>query len=114
MRFPLLSLEYCGGELHALAAIFDTGSEKQGAQMLFHSSGADVQLLGDFLIAASFDQKEENLFIALRDFDIAQIQHDSFLSACLSFTGLLVIDSNSIGERESKWFAKRSPEHTEG
>jgi hypothetical protein len=102
MRFPLLSLEYRGGELHALAAIFDSGSEKQRAQMMFHGPGADVQLLGDFLIAASFDQKEENLFIALRNFDVAEIQHDSFLSACLSFTGLLPIDSNSIGERKSK------------
>jgi hypothetical protein len=83
MGFPLLSLEYCGRELHALAAIFDAGPEKQRAQMLFHSPGTDVQLLGDFLVAASFDQQVQNLFIALRDFDVAEIQHDGFLSACL-------------------------------
>jgi hypothetical protein len=83
MGFPLLSLEHCGRELHALAAIFDSGSEKQRAQMLFHSPGADVQLLRDFLVAASFDQQVKNLLIALRDLDVTEIQHDGFLSACL-------------------------------
>jgi hypothetical protein len=82
MGFPLLSLKYCGRELHALAAIFDSGSEKQRSEMLFHSPRADVQLLGDFLVAASFDQQVKNLLIALRDFDVAEIQHDDFLSAC--------------------------------
>jgi hypothetical protein len=73
-------------------------------------------LLRDFLIAAAFDQKVQNLFIALRDFDVAEIQHNGFLSTSLARRTLLayfVLDSNSVGEKESKWFAKRSPAHTE-
>jgi hypothetical protein len=68
--------------------------------MLFHCAGADTQLLGDFFIAASFNQKEENLFIALRDFNVAEIQHD-VSSLLLERYCLPVIDSNSIGERKS-------------
>jgi hypothetical protein len=75
MRLPLLSLEYGGRQLHALAAILDSGSQKQSTQMLFHGPGADVQLLCDFLVAASFDQQAQNLFIALRNLDLAKIQH---------------------------------------
>jgi hypothetical protein len=83
MRLPLFPLEHGCGKLHALAAILDPGSEKQRTQMLFHGPGADVQLLRDFLVAASFDQQLENLFIALRNFDVAQIQHGmSSLLAC--------------------------------
>jgi hypothetical protein len=64
--------------------------------MLFHGAGADVQFLGDFLVAASFHQELQNLFIALRDLDAAEIQHENFLSACF------IIESNSIVEYESK------------
>jgi hypothetical protein len=71
--FPLLSLEDGGRELHALAPILDSGSQEQRAKMLFHGPGADVQLLGDLLVAAAFDQKVQNLFVASRDLDIAEI-----------------------------------------
>jgi hypothetical protein len=57
MRLPLLSLEYGSRELDALTAILNSGSQEQRTQMLFHGPGADVELLRDFLIAASFDQK---------------------------------------------------------
>src|ERR1700687_3364837 len=101
MRFPLLSLEYGGGELHPLAAILDSGSKKQSTQMLFHGPGADVQLLRDFLVAASFDQQVQNLFITLRNLDVAEIQHEAFLSE--SEPSLFrLIDSNSITPYESK------------
>jgi hypothetical protein len=86
MGFPLLSLEHGGRQLHALAAVFDSGSQKQRAQVLLHGPGADVQLLGDFLVAASFNQEVKNLFIASRNLDVAEIQHDDFLSAhCHTF-----------------------------
>jgi hypothetical protein len=93
MRFPLLSLEYGGCQLHALAAILDSGSQKQSTQVLFHGPGTDIQLLRDFLIAAAFDQKLQNLFIASRYFDVAEIQH-SFLSACSKPSGFC-FDLNS-------------------
>jgi hypothetical protein len=85
MRFPLLSLEYGGGQFHPLAAILDSGSQKQSTQVLFHGPGAYVQLLRDFLVAASFDQQVQNLLIAVRDFDVAEIQHCGSLSECGSF-----------------------------
>jgi hypothetical protein len=75
-------LEHGGSELHALAAILDPGPQKQRTQMLFHGPGADVQLLRDFFIAAPFDQQVQNLFITLRNFDVTEIQHSAFLSAC--------------------------------
>jgi hypothetical protein len=55
--FPLLSLEYGSREFYPFAAILDPGSQKQRAEMLLHSPGADVQSLRDFLVAASFDQQ---------------------------------------------------------
>jgi hypothetical protein len=79
MSLPLLSLEYGGGELYPFAAILNTGSEKQSPKMLFHGPGADVQLLRDFLVAASFDQQMQNLLIALRNLDVAEIQHCALL-----------------------------------
>jgi hypothetical protein len=93
MRFPLLSLEHGGGELHSLAAICDAGPQKQRTQMLFHSPGADVQLLRDLLVAASFHEQMQNLFVAACDFDIAKIQHGA--SSSEVFVAPL-IDSNSI------------------
>jgi hypothetical protein len=79
MSLPLLSLEYGGSELYPFAAIFDAGSEKQSPKMLFHGPGADVQLLRDFLVTASFYQQMQNLFIALRNLDVAEIQHCALL-----------------------------------
>jgi hypothetical protein len=73
MGLPLLSLEYGGRQLHALAAILDSGSQKQRTQMLFHGPGADVQLLRNFFVAAPFDQQVQNLFIALCNLDVAEI-----------------------------------------
>jgi hypothetical protein len=84
MRFPLLSLEHGGRELHALAAIFDSGPQKQRTQVLFHGPGADIQLLGDFLVAASLHQEVENLFVAARNFDVAEIQHGGYLALFLA------------------------------
>jgi hypothetical protein len=55
MRLPLLSLEYGSRELYPLTAILNSGAQKQRTQMLFHGAGADVELLRDFLVAASFD-----------------------------------------------------------
>jgi hypothetical protein len=92
MRLPLLSLENSSREFHALAAIPNSGSQKQGTQMLFHGPGADVQLLRDFLIAASFDQQLQNLFIAMRNLDVAEIQHEIFLSSCWRYVSLFASD----------------------
>jgi hypothetical protein len=64
--------------------------------MLFHGPGADVQFLRDFLVAASFHQQVQNLFVALRNLDVTEIQHGRFLSARGSLTRFLLIDSNSI------------------
>jgi hypothetical protein len=88
MRLPLLSLEHGGRKFHSLTAILDSGSQKQGTQMLFHGPGTDVQLLRDFLVAASFDQQVQNLFIALRNLDVAEIQHgdSSRLAELCSFS----------------------------
>jgi hypothetical protein len=92
MRLPLLSLENGSRKFHALAAILNSCSQKQRTQMLFHSPGTDVQLLRDFLVAASFDQQLENLFIALRNLDVAEIQHEIFLSSCWQYVSLFASD----------------------
>jgi hypothetical protein len=92
MRLLLLSLENCSREFDALAAIRNSGSQKQRAQMLFHGPGADVQLRRDILVAASFDQQLENLFIALGNLDVAEIQHGIFLSACRRYVSLFGSD----------------------
>jgi hypothetical protein len=89
MRLPLLSLENGSREFHALAAIRNSGSQKQRAQMLLHCPGADVQLLRDFLVAASFNQQFQNLFVALRNLDVAEIQHEIFLSPYWPYLSLL-------------------------
>jgi hypothetical protein len=92
MRLPLLSLENGSREFHALAAILNSGSQKQGTQMLFHGPGTDIQLRRDVLVAASFDQQLENLFIALGNLDVAEIQHGIFLSACWRYVSLFGSD----------------------
>jgi len=51
--FPLFFLEHGRGQLYPLAAVPDAGTQKQGAQMLFDGAWADIELAGDFLIAAS-------------------------------------------------------------
>jgi hypothetical protein len=83
--------------------------------MLLHGSGADVQLLGDFLVAAAFDQKVQNLFIASRNLDIAEVQHGvSSLLVCETLLRTFLLDVKSITECECRWFAKVSPACTEG
>jgi hypothetical protein len=60
-------------------------------------------LLGDFLVAAAFDQKVQNLFIASRNLDIAEIQHGaSSLLACETLLRLFLIDVKSISQCECR------------
>lgn len=47
--------------------------------MLFDGSWADVEVSGDFLIAASLRQQPENFLIAGRDLDGVQIDHEWLL-----------------------------------
>jgi hypothetical protein len=101
MRFPLFSFEDRSCELDPLTAILNAGSKKQRTQMLFHGPGANVQLLRDFLVTAPFDQQVQNLFIALRNLNVAKIQH-GFLSAWRALTRLFLIGLNPITQRESK------------
>jgi hypothetical protein len=102
MRLPLLSLENGSREFHALAAIFDSRSQKQRTQMLFHGAGADVQLRGDVLVAASFDKQLENLFIALRNLDVAEIQHEIFPFARLAIRfAVCFCDSSSMADTKA-------------
>jgi hypothetical protein len=95
MSLPLFSLEYGGCELYPFAAILNAGSEEQSPKMLFHGPGADVQLLRDFLVAASFDQQMQHLLIALRNLDVTQIQHCALLLN-RNLQLLASIDSNSV------------------
>jgi hypothetical protein len=47
--------------------------------MLFDRTRADVELPGNFFVAAALHQQVQNLLIPRRDFDLTQIDHDGYL-----------------------------------
>jgi hypothetical protein len=55
--------------------LLDAGPQKQGAEVLFNGARADVELSGDFFVAAARDQQLQNVLIAACDFDLLQINH---------------------------------------
>jgi hypothetical protein len=71
----LLLFKYGGCQDDALAALLDSCSEEERAQVLFHSAGTDIEFCADFFIAAALHQQFQDLLIAARDFDVLEIQH---------------------------------------
>jgi hypothetical protein len=64
VAWDLLLREHGGGQLHAFAAVPDSGTQEQSTQMLLHGARTDVELIGNFLVAATLNQEFENLFVA--------------------------------------------------
>jgi hypothetical protein len=52
--------------------LLDAGPQKQGAEVLFNGAWADVELSGDFFVAAARDQQLQNVLIAACDFDLIE------------------------------------------
>jgi hypothetical protein len=72
----LLLFKDGGGQDDAFAALLDSCTQKQSAQVLLDGARADFEFGGDFFVAASGDQQLENLLVAAGDFDLFQIDHD--------------------------------------
>jgi hypothetical protein len=75
----LLLFKYGSCQDDALAALFDSCSQEQCAQVLFHRAGADIEFRADFFIAAALHQQLQYLLIAARDFDVVEIKHNDCL-----------------------------------
>jgi hypothetical protein len=54
------------------------GTQKQCSQVLLHGAGADVELTGDFFVAAALNQQVQHLLVARRNFYGFPVDHDSF------------------------------------
>jgi hypothetical protein len=70
-------IEHGDGQLHALAAIANSGAQKQRAEMLLDGARADIELARDFFIAAALNQQFQDLPVTGRHFDLIQIHHDN-------------------------------------
>jgi len=67
--------EHCNREFDPLSALSNTGRQEEGAQVLLHSSRADVQLTRDFFVAATLDEKIQHFLVAGRHFHLVETDH---------------------------------------
>jgi hypothetical protein len=72
----LLLFENGSCQDHALAPLFNASSQKKKrAQVLLGGAGADVELIGDFLITAALHEQLQYLLVAAGDFNLFEAQH---------------------------------------
>jgi hypothetical protein len=105
-------VEHGSGKLYPLAPIPNPGPQKQRPQMLLHGTRTNVQLRCDFLVAATLHQQSQNLFIALRNLDFAEINHSTL--AFFPADWLVLIPTERGRFTRSNLFAKASLDRTKG
>src|SRR5947199_10801462 len=73
----LLLFKDGGGENDALTALLDARAKKKRAEMLLYSAWTDVEFCGNVFVAATLHQQVQHLPIAVCDFDLIEVKHDS-------------------------------------
>jgi hypothetical protein len=71
----LLLFKNRGSQNDAFAALLDSCTQEQSAQVLLDGTWADVQFGGYVFVAATRDQQFQHLLIAAGDFDLIQVDH---------------------------------------